>query len=102
MKYIIKFMKMKSILFFLFNRAYMYLVINIVLFSYISLKVKVLSTNEIRLLIQGSGEQSILNQNFYKEPIEVYINNTKKESCKKSCILPSEYNDIKLIFDNNI
>ena len=102
MKYIIKFKKMKSKLSFLFNRAYIYLVINIFLFSYISLKVKVLSTNEIHLLIQGSGEQSILNENFYIEPIEVYVNNTKKESCKKICELLSEYNDIKLIFDDNI
>ena len=102
MKSINKIKNRKSNFIILFNRPYISLFFYIFIISYISLNLKVLSINVIRLIIQGQGEQSILNSNFYIDPIEVYVNNTIQESCQKVCNLPNEYNDIKLIFDDNI
>ena len=58
--------------------------------------------SEIHLVIQGSGEQSLLNSGFNPEPSEVYINGVKKDSCKKSCNLEKDKNNIILRFDNPI
>ena len=42
-------------------------------------------SSKINVVIKGSGNQSILNNTFYLEPSEVYINGISKESCKKFC-----------------
>ena len=54
------------------------------------------------MIIQGKGNQSILNNKFYKDPTEVYENNIKNDSCKKSCELPNNSNNITLIFNEPI
>ena len=58
--------------------------------------------SEIQLIIQGSGNQNILNSGFYTEPSEVYINGDKDESCKKVCNLAGEKNLITLRFKDQI
>ena len=59
-------------------------------------------SSEINLVIKGDGNQSILNNTFYSEPSEVYVNDIYKESCKKFCEMDEEINNIKLIFNGNI
>ena len=54
------------------------------------------------MIIQGQGNQSILNDKFYKEPNEVYVNNIKNDACKKYCELPNDLNNITLIFNEEI
>ena len=42
--------------------------------------------SKINLLIKGDGNQNLLNDNFFFEPSEVWINNVKDDSCKKFVI----------------
>jgi len=58
--------------------------------------------SEIHMIIQGQGNQSILNDNFYTDPNEVYVNNIKNDTCKKYCELPNDLNNITLIFNEEI
>ena len=57
--------------------------------------------NEIRLIIKGVGVQNILNNNFYKDPSKVYINN-ELNTCKKTCNMTYEVNNVTIIFDEKI
>ena len=75
--------------------------VNIFFFSYISLLKAVLSS-EIYLVVQGSGTKSLLYQNFYTEPTEVYVNGNKRDNCKKTCELTDDLNNITLIFNQEI
>ena len=42
--------------------------------------------SKINLLIKGDGNQNLLNDNFFFEPSEVWINNVKDDSSKKFVI----------------
>ena len=71
-----------------------------ILFLYISSK-GVESTSEIRLVIQGDGEQNVLNGSFGIEPTKVFVNDVE-QNCKKSCTLQSGNNNIRLLFEDEI
>ena len=43
--------------------------------------------SEIHLVIQGSGQQKLLNDYINIEPSEVLVNGVKDDSCSKTCIL---------------
>ena len=58
--------------------------------------------NQIILKIQGSGTQNILNNAFYLDPSEVIVNNISKPSCKKSCYLDQDQNNIIIKFGQQI
>ena len=63
--------------------------------------------SEIKLVIKrrfGSSNIKILNNEFNPEPSEVIINEVKRNDCKKSCYLDSEYeiNYVTLIFKEEI
>ena len=50
--------------------------------------------SEIRLIIQGNGNQKILNDNFQIDPSEVIVNGYKNDSCKKICYFSEDLNNI--------
>ena len=59
-------------------------------------------SSEIRLVINGTGEQKILNSSFNSEPSKVIVNGIVKESCKKSCIFENEINNVTLYYNDSI
>ena len=58
--------------------------------------------SEIKMVIKGSGNQSLLYSGFPIEPYEVIVNGEKEESCKKTCVLNKDINNITLKFDKQI
>ena len=59
-------------------------------------------SSEINLVIRGSGNQSLLNDSFYIEPSEVFVNGILRDSCKMFCELENEVNNVTLIFNTSI
>ena len=60
------------------------------------------SKSEIHLIIKGKGNQIILNEMFYYKPDEVIINGAFNNTCKNTCELKKEINEITLIFNEEI
>ena len=60
------------------------------------------STSEIHLNIEEKWEQMILNVLFHAKPSKVFVNGIFINSCKKTCQLNGEINNITLIFDEEI
>ena len=58
--------------------------------------------SEIRLIIIGTGNQSILNDSFYLEPSEVIVNGIIKNECKKFCQMEKEENNVSLFFNSTV
>ena len=58
--------------------------------------------SNIHLVINGKGNQSLLNNTFYKEPYKVLVNSLPEDSCKKFCEMEYEINNVTLIFDDNV
>ena len=77
----------------------LYFLIILLYFNFIS---SVLTRSEIYLTIEGKGNQSILNDTFYKEPSQVLVEGKGDNSCKKTCNLINDLNNITLIFDEEI
>ena len=75
----------------------------------ISLKKLILKTiynlsyfSKIHIVVKGSGERKLLYDNFDIEPFEVLVNDIKDDSCKKTCNLPKEINNVTLRFNREI
>ena len=61
--------------------------------------------SEIHLVIQGSGEQQLLEDYYFTNfirPSEVLVNGVKNDSCSKTCNLVGDRNNITLKFDTQI
>ena len=59
--------------------------------------------SEIHLIIKGNGIQNILFDEFIYEPSEVLVNGISKgNTCKKTCELEEEENNITLIFSQTL
>ena len=59
--------------------------------------------SKIHLVINSKNEQNILSSLFYKDPSDIIVNGiSKKESCNRICYLEQNYNNITLIFDDDI
>ena len=58
--------------------------------------------SEIHLIIEGSGDQNILNDQFTVDPSEVFLNGIKNDSCKKKCFLSEEKNYVTIKFTSQI
>ena len=59
--------------------------------------------SEIHLIINRVGNQKILSNSFYKDPLDIIVNNiSKKNSCNRTCTLEENYNNITLIFEDPI
>jgi len=56
----------------------------------------------IHLVIKGSGNQKLLSSSFDKEPSEVLVNEIKDNSCKKTCNLQGDINNVTIRFKNKI
>ena len=61
-----------------------------------------ITTSKINLIIEGKGGQNILNESFYIDPSKVLINGVEIDSCKKTCEMEKEINNITLIFEEEI
>ena len=61
----------------------------------------IIFSQEINLIIKGSGNQSLLNNSFYPQPSQVYVNGIYKDLCKVFCELESEENNVTLLFNDN-
>ena len=46
------------------------------------------------MIVKGNGEQQILNNSFYLQPSEVWVNEIKKESCIIFCYMEREENNV--------
>ena len=64
--------------------------------------VKGISSWEIHLVIQGIGEQAIINETFYKAPTRVNVKGTDEPSCSKTCNLSDSSNEVILYFEEEI
>ena len=59
--------------------------------------------SEVHLVIKGKGSQPILYNYFYTDPSEVIVNgNSKGNSCKKSCDLDEDINNVILKFNEQL
>ena len=76
----------------------------IFLFSFISTYKNNISIHfeEINLIIKGNALQNILSNEFNSEPDQVFINGILKNSCKKTCFLDYELNNITIRFENKL
>ena len=73
----------------------------IIIFLLCSLPEKI-TNSEIRLVIQGSGSQKVINQNFAITPDEVLVNGNSITPCK-ICVLPSgSKNIVTLKFNSQL
>ena len=61
-----------------------------------------MNASEINLVISGRGNQTIINQSFYKEPRKIYVNGELRENCKYFCELSNDKSIITIIFDEDI
>ena len=58
--------------------------------------------SEIDLVIQGSGSKQLLYSGFNPDPSQVLINGANQNSCKKTCPLQKDINNITLIFEKQL
>ena len=54
------------------------------------------------MIIQGEGEQNILNSGFNSEPSEVIVNGMSQPNCKKSCQFENSLNNVTIKFNTQI
>ena len=92
--------KSKSNIFYKLYR-YINIIFKIFFFSYISI-INTQVSFEISLVIDGDGNQTILNENFYKDPDNVIVNGEARNDCKKFCVLTTKPNNIQLQFYDDI
>ena len=59
-------------------------------------------SSEIYLVINGTGNQTLMNNSFYLQPSKVYVNGIYRESCKTFCELEQEENNVTLIFNETL
>ena len=84
---------------YIYNRNFLYLVIPFIFF--LCIPHKVLSTSEIHLVMEGAGNQAILYNSFYLDPIKVWVNGILDSSCKKTCTISSPYK-VELDFEDGV
>ena len=58
--------------------------------------------SEINMVIKGNGTQSLLYSGFSIDPFEVIVDGKKEDSCKKTCVLNNDINNITIKFDKQI
>ena len=59
-------------------------------------------SSKIDMIINGRGEQILLNNSFYLPPSEIWVNGNKKESCRIFCDMEYEENNVTLIFNDPV
>ena len=88
-------------------RYYFFLFYMLQLFTFFSTSKKYnifFTSSEIRLVINESGDKNVLYQYYYTTPSDVLVNGiSKKENQnQKTYLLESDFNNITLIFENEI
>ena len=58
--------------------------------------------SKIHLVVQGKGNQKLLNYFFQGAPSRVLVNGVVNDSCGKTCYLEGDKNNITLIFNEKI
>ena len=58
--------------------------------------------SEIHLIINGTGNQSIINKSFQYSPYEVIVNGYVNNTCNKTCFLTEDINNVTLKFSEQI
>ena len=84
---------------------YLLLLLKIVFVNLITIKnIRNLNNYDsiIHLVTKGNGNQKLLYKNFYTEPSEVLVNGIKDNSCKKTCNIQGDMNNVTLIFKNKL
>ena len=76
----------------------------LILLSLLSILNEIYNGNsEISLIINTKGFQNILNDFFYIEPSDIIVNGiSMKDYCGKQCNLSDNYNNVTLIFEEQI
>ena len=59
-------------------------------------------SSEIYLVINGTGNQTLMNNSFYLQPSQVFVNGIYRESCKTFCELEQEENNVTLVFNETL
>ena len=60
------------------------------------------NNNEVYIVIKGKGIQNLLSNQFNYDPSAVFVNGKRDNSCKKSCNLKKDTNNIILQFSQQI
>ena len=83
---------------FMLNR---YFLLAILLSFFFATKTK--ENSQINMIMKGKGEKNFINDNFYLNASQVFVNGISNDTWKKSCYLDNdEYNNITIIFDQQI
>ena len=99
-KYNLNFLKIKNIFYFLLRITFFIFFISIVEGKS---RNWFCGSSEIHMIIKGTGIQNLLNDSFYIQPYQVYVNNIKKDSCKLFCDMENnKENTVTLIFNDNL
>ena len=77
------------------NKSYLYYLL---IFIIIELFPISLLNSEIKLVFKERGDQQILYNSFPYEPSEIIVNGKLKESCKKTCVLENDKNEVIIKF----
>ena len=88
-----------------FSTYYLFMLINLIFVEIVNsddLRILIHYDSEIHLIIQGNGNQNILNNDFIYEPSEVIVNGYSNNSCKKKCYFLENINNITLKFSEQI
>ena len=94
-------MEMKDIFYSSYFISFKFITNFIIIFLLFLLPEKI-TNSEIHLVIEGSGNQQVINQNFNPTPDEVLVNGNSITPCK-TCDLPSNsINNVTLKFNSQI
>ena len=88
-----------------FSTYYLFMLINLIFVEIVNsddFRILIHYDSEIHLIIQGNGNQNILNNDFIYEPSEVIVNGYSNNSCKKKCYFLENINNITLKFSEQI
>ena len=84
-----------------FSTYYLFMLINLIFVEIVNsddLRILIHYDSEIHLIIQGNGNQNILNNDFIYEPSEVIVNGYSNNSCKKKCYFLENINKTEFFF----
>ena len=88
--------------YYLFNQYSKIFLFLIIYFSENIVKIGNSTTSVISLIIEGGGNQQLINDQFNIEPDQVSVNGVTKASYKKTCELEEGLNTVSLTFENEI
>ena len=94
-------MDKKDIFYFSYFISFKVITNFIIILFFCSLPEKI-TNSEIRLVIQGSGSQKVINQNFAITPDEVLVNGNSITPCKTCDLSSNSKNNVTLKFNSQL